>query len=189
MLSEFNIEDILSSGNNLINRMGVTSPSVELTRVIDGEVDSSAVRVESEQSRPRVPNAVKELIAITARVDGASSAAKAFNVSDSLASSLKNGKASLPDESKAKVERQVERIRDDAMERMLMSIGVITDEKLSTVSPVAASQIAANMSRVVEKMMPRDTGNGVTNNIIFYAPRRREETDFEIIEAKVEEER
>jgi len=189
MINNDDLDLIMNSNHNLINQLGLgsfpssSSPLPEVTRIVNGEVldkVTDKLHKSNGHSFHEVPPAIQELIGISANIDGPSVAAREFGVSVQTATKYRDNKTN--EELRDKIESQLTDIRDTAMEKLMLSLGVITPESMNGIKPKIASDIAANMSRVVEKTLPKDRGAINAPTIIFYAPRQRAESDFEVIE-------
>jgi len=74
-----------------------------------------------------------------------------------------------------------ERVRELALDRLLESLGLLTVEKVSSAGAKDISAIAANMSKVVDHVTPKQIGGNV--QLILYAPKgQQREEDYEIVE-------
>jgi hypothetical protein len=120
-------------------------------------------------------------IALESRLLGTprSELAQNYNVTTQSITNIKRGKIQGINESK--IEEVTNKIKDKALERLMHSLGLLTDDKLSGCSAKDLSVIASNMGRVVEKISPK---NEVPDNInfIIYSPELRQERSFKTIE-------
>lgn len=135
-----------------------------------------------------VPAFIRELAGAAAHVDTAKNVAAAFDISQSQVNQYKVGNTSPQHHSpdlKAKVDKQVSKARDLALDKLMLSLGLLTQDKLEKVNARDASTIAANMARIVEKTTPVVPQN---NNlqIVFYAPNLKQEKDYEVITVEPE---
>lgn len=80
-----------------------------------------------------------------------------------------------------KVESTITQVRDKALDRLMSSLGLLTDDKLSGCSAKDLSVIAANMGRVVDKTLPKSDSPDKINLIIF-SPELRQEKSFKVVE-------
>jgi len=135
------------------------------------------------------PDSLRKLIAHDA-INGAaaSDVAEAYGVSESSVSAYKNGASSTttyhePSKSLGDyVDMTRDRIKSKAQNKLLLALKHMTEDKIKEVKPIELSTIAANMSRVVEKMTPRNEGTTVQNNIVFYSPKQISKENYETIE-------
>lgn len=105
--------------------------------------------------------------------------AQEFGTAQSHISSIKNGKVKSVDEQA--VDLVIGEVRDKALDRLMSSLGLLTDDKLSGCSAKDLSAIAANMGRVVEKTNPKsDSPDKI--NLIIYSPELKNEKSFNIVE-------
>jgi transcriptional regulator with XRE-family HTH domain len=74
------------------------------------------------------------------------------------------------------VERALEEARSRAVDRLMASLGLLTDEKISGLDARGISQVAANMARVVEKTTPQAVNQNTISIIV--APQIRNEDSF-----------
>jgi len=82
------------------------------------------------------------------------------------------------------VERTTERIRDMALERLMLSLGIINDETLSNCGAKDAAIVARNLAGVVEKLTPKDLQGQSGVTLVVYAPQQRSEKHYETIDVK-----
>lgn len=130
-----------------------------------------------------VPPFIRELAGAAAHTEPAKEVAKAFDISQSSVNQYKIGNTSPkhhdPD-LKAKVDQRVSKVRDLALDKLMLSLGLLTTDRLEKVNARDASTIAANMAKVVEKTTPQQVNNQ-NLQIVFYAPNVRQEKDYEVI--------
>lgn len=160
----------------------------------------SRVDIPNEQGRQKgdnnVPPIVREIVGTLAHFDSRSSIADSFNVSPAQVSNYKNGKVTpqLGDDYDGNIalqqaiDRNLGRVRDKALEKLVMTLDAITPEKVhTTVKAKDLSAIASNLSSIVQKSMPiaiqrkihESGGSAVQLNL--YAPTTRTEEDYEVI--------
>ena len=170
-LTKEQAEKRLSSENNLANRFN--SSQVEITEKV----------IQLPGKKPGSINLEKEVrneIAIRARLGETQvSLAKEFKVITPTVSSIERGKVKGIDEDK--VEKAINEVRDRALDRLMHSLGLITDDKLSGCSAKDLSVIASNMGRVVEKVTPKTEGPD-NINFIIYSPELKKEQAFDVVE-------
>ena len=136
-----------------------------------------------------VPDSVKKLVAESS-LNGAAArdVADAFNVSESSVSAYKNGATSTTTyhepspQLKEYVDLTRDKIKSRAQNKLLLALKHMTEDKIKEVKPIELSTIAANMSRVVEKMTPKNEGTTVNNNIVFYSPKQISKENYETID-------
>jgi transcriptional regulator with XRE-family HTH domain len=135
---------------------------------------------------PWLPTEKRTEIAIAARTSGLSGGpketqqeiAERFGISRQGVAHIKEGAGTVDNKA---VEQAIESARNKALDRLMASLGLLTDDKLSGCSARDISSIAANMSRVVEKTMPdRDRMGNI--NLVIYSPELKTEKSFEVVE-------
>jgi predicted transcriptional regulator len=105
--------------------------------------------------------------------------AERHGVTQAEVSYIEKGKIQGTDEEA--VESELETVRRRAVGRLLASLGLLTDDKISGASAKEISVIAANMGRVVQNTMPQQN-NQAGINLIVYAPTLRAESGFKVHE-------
>jgi hypothetical protein len=84
-------------------------------------------------------------------------------------------------EVRSRVDNAVERVRELALNKLMESLGLLSEEKVKKSTARDISVVAANMSRVVENVTPKQVGGNV--QLVLYAPSRRaNESDFAVVE-------
>jgi hypothetical protein len=92
---------------------------------------------------------------------------------------ITSGKTKGIDEEKVK--EITSKARDLALERLMASLGLLSDDKLSGCSAKDLSVIASNMGRVVEKIQEKvETPDNI--NFIIYSPELKQERAYDVIE-------
>lgn len=105
--------------------------------------------------------------------------AKNHNLNLITVHNITQGKTKGIDEDK--VNQVISSVRDRALDRLMHSLGLLTDDKLSGCSAKDLSLIASNMGRVVEKIQNKvEQPDNI--NFIIYAPELKQERSFETIE-------
>jgi predicted transcriptional regulator len=139
---------------------------------------------------PAKPDQLRNLIAEEA-IKGASAKelSESFGVSPSSISAYKNGSTSTasydtPDRKLANhIVNVKDRITKKATNRLARALDSITPEKLDDLKVKDAAQVAKDMSVVIKNMTPevREQNNNV--NFVIFAPKVREESDYDVIDA------
>jgi hypothetical protein len=86
------------------------------------------------------------------------------------------------EELKEKVSKGLNTARDKALDLLMRSLGLITDEKLENCNATTLSKIAADMSRVIEKTGDKNINVDMSTKVLVYKPRQVSEDEYEIIE-------
>ena len=105
--------------------------------------------------------------------------ARANNLRVLTVANIHSGKTKGIDEERVK--QVTNNVRDLALERLMASLGLLTDDKLTGCSAKDLSTIASNMGRVVEKIQDKvETPDNI--NFIIYSPELKQEHSFKVIE-------
>ena len=105
--------------------------------------------------------------------------ARAFNIEEQTVSLIKNAKTKGINEEK--VEETINIAKDRALDRLMASLNLLTNDKLSGCNAKDLSVIASNMGRVVEKIQTR-TEAPDNINFIIYSPELKQERAYETVE-------
>lgn len=145
--------------------------------------------VHGRNGKKETPEVVRALIA-TESLAGAGNKelSDLFNVSKSSVSAYKVGATSTTsyDKPDPKLVDEIDeargRIMGPAQSRLIKAIESITDDKLDESKVQVASAVARDMSQIIKNMQP-DAGVQINNNkVVIYAPRIKEEDDYNIID-------
>lgn len=169
LLSNNQAEQRLGSPRNLANRFGSSAPTFITVHRPGRKADT-----------PNMDKIKQNEIALRSRLGEKQGAlAQEFNTTQARVSQLERGKSNSLDEEK--LHEQLSKARDVAVDKLLTSMGLITSEKLNKENAQGLSRIAANMARVVEKTLPKESSD---NNVqvIVYCPEQRSESSFKIVE-------
>lgn len=131
-----------------------------------------------------IPLETKVAIATLAQTMPRREVADMFDVCERTVSNYKAGEINRGKKDAAlssALEKSLDRIQDLAIERMVASIGFMTDDKMENSKAIELSAIAANMSKVIERTLPKEK-QGPTIQVHVYAPRPSAERHFETIE-------
>lgn len=171
-LEESQARERLNSENNLANRFGNSKAPVVTIR--------EEVLKTPGKKTPELSVNTRTEIATRARLGESPEAlSKEFGTNRANISHIKNGHTAGINEEK--VERTLTPIRDKALERLMASLNLLDDDKLSGCSAKDLSVIASNMGRVVEKTMPKSESPDRVNLIIF-APEQKHERSYQVVE-------
>jgi len=73
------------------------------------------------------------------------------------------------------------RVQELALEKTMLALDLMTPEKFSNADLKELSQVAANMSRVIEKTSPKENADNTTK-LIIYAPEQKKESQYKVID-------
>lgn len=158
-------------------RIGMSSPTVR-SRV---EIHNFRGRKVGDKALPEI---MKPIIGASDRLSGPAKTAKEFGVSLHASNYLGDGKtrysaATKSPELESKISKIVGEAQEKAAERLLASLGLLTEDKLENAKAKDLAVIASNMSKIIENTKPAESTN---NMILIYAPRQRDEDRFDVIE-------
>lgn len=193
-LDEETAKSRLNSESNLINRiLGISNSNSEIS---DSDSDSEIQRnlnlefpeksnlVSESKSRvlnknrsgrlkgiPDFDPMTNEIAGTLAHFDTQKNVARAFGMTQANVGLLENGRERKRDpELNDRIERNLGIVRDKALDRLLSSIDLITEDKLESIGAKDLSTVASNLSRVVEKTLPKREESRVNSQLIVYAP-------------------
>ncbi len=87
----------------------------------------------------------------------------------------------IKEDLKEKTDQKMVEIRDEAVTKLMLAMGMIGSENLSRCNARDLSIVASNMSRVVERTLPKEA-NSNNLNLVVYAPQQKSLGDFEVVE-------
>jgi hypothetical protein len=140
-----------------------------------------------------MPKEMQAACATTAQLVNTRTAAGAFGVSPHHADELKHGytnqkdrydETKEPDADLEKiVARQKKDVRDLAFEKLTKTLGLISDEKLLTLTdPTKLGRLARDLSGVVDKVLPKEaTQFGGVHFHVWRPDTQREETSYPVV--------
>lgn len=152
-----------------------------VTRFAKGPSSLKIIPKTYQANGKRLPSFVKTQIAIMTRSGAQSSkeAALEADCSPQQVNNIKRGEHSNIDE--PAVEKALGEVRDKALDRLMASMNLISDEKLEKCDAVKLSVISSNMGRIVEKTLPRQQ-EGSNVNLIVYAPQLKDESRYKVVD-------
>lgn len=89
--------------------------------------------------------------------------------------------APVNEELKEKTEEKLKVIRDEAVKKLMLAMGMITPDKLEKCEARDLSIVAGNMSKIVERTIPKESSTN-TVNLVVYSPQQKSLRDFEVVE-------
>ena len=144
---------------------------------------------------------MRTLIGAAAVIDGDNKkTAKTFGVSDRQVANLKLGRTShsetIDPVAKSNVVEVVEaaqidtraQVRDKASSRLASLFdGPISEENLATLKPREAISAAKDLATVIDRVSPREAHHGNQVQFVVFAPRQKEEKEYETVEIDARE--
>lgn len=152
---------------------------------------------EIQRGRPKdskdIPEFLSSIIGDVARSEGESRAmgrggdsqrdiAKSFDVCQKTVSNHATASSiGRTDDARARFKQSREKIRDTALEKLMASMGVISQDKLNDLGPKDASIVAKNLAGVANSMSEHE-GTAPTLSVTVYVPQPREESRYRVID-------
>jgi len=134
-----------------------------------------------------IPPIVREVIAKTAQIDTVRATSEAFGVSHSRAQALSEGVITRENGNDAsltnKVDKFIEKAQEQAAEKLLHTLNVITPEEIGASSLKEKLNAADKLAGVVNKLRPNvDLGVSVKDsNVVIYRPEQKKESDYDVV--------
>jgi predicted transcriptional regulator len=138
---------------------------------------------------------MRTLIGAAAEVDGNNAkTAKTFGCSDRAVANYRKGRTSHSQPVKAtaraeveevveKVEKSGEGVKEKAKSRLeSLFDGPISKENLATLKPREAISAAKDLATVIDRVSVREHGPEQKVQVVIFAPRQREEKEYEVID-------
>ena len=175
MLTEDQILERIKSEDNIANRFN-NKPKLDYVHVEEKR------SVGMPKGQKIVPPSLKNAIALLSRtkIDSQHNIGASFGISQPAVSNISTGKTHHDIK---KVEAQLTQVRDVAMEKLMVTLGLMTDDKLEGVKAIDLSKIASNVSLVVSRTLPKEEAPTNQNiQLLVYSPVVKDESSFEVIE-------
>ena len=175
-LNEENARNRLNSSENLANKIRALRENKKL------EIKGPVAFVREGKDLPRLPESVKEEIVERANsgIETQKEIARDLGITQGAVTYLKRSR----NEAKSQEQRIDEDIKNLAVEKMMLAMGLITEDKLARIKAQDLASVAASMSKVVSNVSPRNQAPLV--NLVVYAPEIRDESKFRVVELKRE---
>lgn len=200
ILTKEQIEKRLSSEKNIVNQLNKLKEESSLEVVY-----KDGFNHKGNGGRQALTEEERVAIGVVAKVTDNATAAELFNVSERSAKDLKNGLRStyiskeqpnynhVDMELKNKINERIENtklsIQERAAEKLLGTLGLLTEEKLENCSAKDIASISNQMAQVVRNISGQSgqgKGDGKANvKIIVHQPKSIREETFDCIEIGV----
>lgn len=178
-LTKEQAESRLRSPNNLANKL----EQFRNQRKVVNDIFSPTININPGRQLPRLPDEAKKEIVNLANsgTQKQSDIARHFGVTQAAVSYLKRAAEDCQDAAKtnAELEREAS-VRSLAIDKMMLAMGLITEEKLAKMN---AEKLAytANQLATVHKCSTEQQSKPLVN-LVVYAPEVRSEESFKVIE-------
>lgn len=166
-IDEAELRRRLNSNNNLARESLPEPPKIPSVEIIHPEKTPQTPQVKSQSLRT--------IAGILAHQAPAPQVARELGLTKNQVISAKHSSVIAP-----AVKAGVDRVRELALDKLMLSLGLMTEEKLDNASLKDLSIVAANMSRVVEKTSPKESSENI--KLVIYAPTLRSEKSYGEIE-------
>lgn len=184
LLNAKQAEERLNSPNNLANKI----KSFRESRKLQLDEPSSTLSVSPGRQLPRLPESAKNEIIERANSGSVrqKDLAQEFGVTQAAVSYLKRT-AEAERQSSPEQERFLENsIKDLANQKMLLAMGLISEEKLEKMKATDLANVSAAMAKVVSSVSPKQQ-IGAQINLVVYSPEVRSESSYKIVEINSEQ--
>lgn len=159
-------DERLKSTANLANRFSVIEIPIQR-------------RGKKEGSKNLTPS-VREEIAVRSRTgESQKSLANEFKTTQANVSNIEIGKTKVDE---PKVSSSVQAIQDKALERLMESLGLLDQDKMSGCNAKDLSVISANLAKVIQQTTPKEESKTNGTTVIIYAPEQRAEHTFKTVQ-------
>ena len=196
-IDEDELQSRLSTDQNLVNQIQSRNPTPSRT----GPISEPRPLFEIDRcGSGRTPGAVnrtteeREAIGTLGQMNTLQDTADMTGASVSQVHAYRNGynttgRRNHDKELEAGVKKNVGKIRDAAIDRMLSSMNLITDEKLKEVKKATdLATIAATLGKVAQLGIPKQESSGQSDNrvqIVVYAPAIKDEERYETVDVNI----
>lgn len=171
----------LNSPNNLANRLA------EFRNEKKYQFEDGVLSVKKGYGRlPAMPPQVRAEIARDS-ISGEKTTkeiAEQYSVSTGTVSNIRKRAEELTNLRHEQANRIEERLKEVALEKLMLSMGLITQEKLSELKVKDLASTAASLSKVFGSVRP--VGSQPLVNLVIYSPEVRDEKSFKIVEINSE---
>ena len=178
--------------DNLLSRLvpknGKPKPIQKIVPESEPEKNEFEVELSGGNGKrgPGLPAFLQEIIGTLGNQENQRGVAKAFGVSQGRVSQLSNGHSGtnvlMNEDLKSRVDNQMKRVRDRAVDKLMDAMGLMSDEKMEDEDAKDLSIIAANMSKVVTSTLPKEDSIVNQQQIIIYAPETQTAEFYEVKE-------
>lgn len=204
-LNEKQAKQRLAAPNNLANRLAEFRKQKKLQLDEDG----GTLEVRPARQLPRLPTAVRSEIAdkVLTGYYTNEDLAKDYGVSAATISRIRSQVEELERQDAEEFERKLvaedptyvpraaraietekldSQIKQAAIDKMMLAMGLITQERLEKMKATDMANVAASMAKVHETFSPRQNAQAAAINLVIYSPEVRAEESYKTIEIKAD---
>ncbi len=175
----------LNSGKNLQNKLNnkTSMPAFEFpipdaTASVEPQV--KVIEIPTKTNAPQIKDDVLRSVigSLASQGESVKQIAKDFNVTPNQVISAKN---SPKPEIKDAIRDSMSRVKELALDKLMLSLNLMTPDKFDAADLKTLSIVSSNMSRVIDKLTPRDA-NSSNTQLIVYAPQMKDESKYKVID-------
>lgn len=176
-ISQEELQRRLNSRKNLTNSLkGTGDRTSTLPQSPSGSKSSNPVVVplhkDRAEQKPREARALAGILA--AQGEPVSEVARLMQMTpNQVRTATKSPK--LPE-----VTSTVEKVREIALDKVMTALNLMTEDKFENASLKDLSMVASNVSKIIEKTSPKESGPTV--QLLVYAPQQREENFYKVLD-------
>jgi len=132
-----------------------------------------------------VPIELKHAAGLLAQTDTIKNVAEVLGLNTNTVAQAKHGRSTYGKENeelKSRLEADLNKVRDKALDRLLTSLDLLDDEKIGKATAKDISVISSNMAKVIGGTLPKEAATNIQAQLIVYAPTQVTEQKFEVVE-------
>ena len=187
---EDNLVNLILSISNPSRSIPVSDPISEAEAEPDEPETEAKAEVKQHHSGRRINSKNHSIemfhaAGLLAQTDTIKNVADALGMDKNSVAQNKHGRTAHGKENpelKDRLERDLGHVRDKAMDRLLMSLDLLDDDKIGKASAKDISSISSNMAKVMQSTLPKDSNNRLQAQLIVYAPSFVNRAEYEVIE-------
>jgi len=120
---------------------------------------------------------------------GAKAASEITGVSKGHAHQLGEGRSTSPTpgrdstatEMKQQIESRLGQVKAKAIEKLLKTLDAVTDEGTALLSVKDAAEVSSKLASVIDRTTQKDRDGGNIAQVVIYAPRIRDESEYDVV--------
>lgn len=176
----------LCSSGNLANLASTGNAPVEVRELQSNQNNVTHIeKLRPKRTAPNIPEFKRDIMAdLVATGQSGQQIADAFGVSrmsvSNAARGMSGGRPPTEDRRK-KIEARQNDVKDAALDKLMLALGLITAENLAEEGPKNLSLIAKNMSSVMHQIEVAESEKAPVN-IIVYTPEMKRTEQFKVID-------
>ena len=160
--------------------MLINLEQAEIRETSENNLMNKLMREKTREGVKNLDSDQKVSLAVDSNVTSISEAAKNHNVSRATAQKYSQLKG-MSEEEKSLVEQKLSTTRSVAIDKLMLTLGLISLDDLRNQDARQLSVIAANLSKVASNMNPVERTHSAVQ-VVVYGPRQKEVDEYKIIE-------